>query len=106
MDERNDRRPGDLRERMVLVETFSRQSDPRQGLQHHVDGLLGLLGRHFALSSATLRLQGPEPRIFQWQPTRPALELEDPELGPWRQRLEACHLRRSRPEQRHLETGR
>jgi signal transduction histidine kinase len=79
----------DLRERMVLVETFSRQSDPRQGLQHHVDVLLGLLGRHFALSSATLRLQGPEPRIFQWQSTRPALELEDPELGPWRQRLEA-----------------
>lgn len=79
----------DLRERMVLVETFGRQSDPRQGLQHHVDALLGLLGRHFGLSSATLRLQGPEPRIFQWQPTRPAMELTDPELGPWRQRLDA-----------------
>jgi signal transduction histidine kinase len=79
----------DLRERMVLVESFSRQSDPRHGLQHHVDALLGLLGRHFGLGNATLRLQGPEPRIFQWQPARPALQLEDPELGPWRQRLEA-----------------
>jgi signal transduction histidine kinase len=79
----------DLRERIVLVESLSRRSDPRQGLLHHVDALLSLLGGHFELDNATLRLQGPEPRIFQWQPTRPALQLEDPELGPWRQRLEA-----------------
>ena len=57
----------ELRQRLTLVDTFNEQADPRQGLCHNVDMLLGQLAAHYELNAATISLQGPEPRIFQWQ---------------------------------------
>lgn len=77
----------ELRERLLLVEAFHAQSDPRQGLCRHVDRLLQQLAAHCRLDHATLSLQGPEPRIFQWQPGRPVHELGQSELEVWQGRL-------------------
>jgi signal transduction histidine kinase len=78
----------DLRQRLLLIDTFHAASDPRQGLRHHVDVLLELVGSRFGLCTATISLLGPEPRIFQWSPHAPAHELAEPELALWRQRLD------------------
>lgn len=79
----------DLRQRLKLVETLHARSDPRQGLRHHVHALLEQLASHFELSAATISLQGPEPRIFQWQQGALTVELADPEAALWRDRLSA-----------------
>ena len=80
----------DLRLRLKLVETLSAQSDPRQGLHHHVDILLGQLAAHFTLRTATISLQGPEPRIFQWKGgAQQTIELAPSEAAIWGARLAA-----------------
>lgn len=79
----------DLRLRAQLLGEFNARSDPRQGLRHHVDVLLELLAEHFALSEATISLQGPEPCIFQWRPGTHALELGGAQEEAWRGRLAA-----------------
>jgi signal transduction histidine kinase len=85
----------DLRRRLLLIDAFHAASDPRQGLRHHVDVLLGLLGDHFGLRTATISLLGPEPRIFQWNPHTPANELAGPDLAEWRRRLEDLPVERA-----------
>ena len=79
----------DLRQRLKLVETLNTQSDPRQGLHHHVDMLLGQLAAHFTLGTATISLQGPEPRIFQWKGGAQTIELAQAEAAIWGARLAA-----------------
>ena len=79
----------DLRQRLKLVETLNTQSDPRQGLHHHVDILLGQLAAHFTLGTATISLQGPEPRIFQWKGGARTIELAQAEAAIWGARLAA-----------------
>lgn len=79
----------ELRQRLKLVETLNTQSDPRQGLQHHVNILLGQLAAHFKLRTATISLQGPEPRIFQWKGGAQTLELAPAEAAIWGTRLAA-----------------
>lgn len=79
----------DLRQRLKLVETLNTQSDPRQGLHHHVDMLLGQLAAHFTLHAATISLQGPEPRIFQWKGGAQTIELAQAEAATWGARLAA-----------------
>jgi signal transduction histidine kinase len=72
-----------LRQRLKLMDTLNAQSDPRQGLRHQVDTLLGQLAAHFNLRVATLALQGPEPRIFQRQHDGQARELIGSERDRW-----------------------
>jgi signal transduction histidine kinase len=84
----------DLRQRLLLTDTLNAASDPRQGLRHHVGVLLGLLGSHFGLRTATISLLGPEPRIFQWSPQAPLHELAEPDLALWHQRLETMPVDR------------
>ena len=79
----------DLRLRLKLVETLSAQSDPRQGLHHHVNILLGQLAAHFRLRTATMSLQGPEPRIFQWNIGGKTVQLAQREAAIWGPRLDA-----------------
>ena len=79
----------DLRQRLELLDAFNARSDPRQGLRHHIDALFQLLATHFGLSVATISLQGPEPRIFQWRPDTGTQVLGEPELAIWRERLTA-----------------
>lgn len=79
----------ELQERSRLLDAFKERSDPRQGLRHHVDVLLGQLAARFDLKLAILSVQGPEPRIFRWQPGRRARALADSELQVWREHLEA-----------------
>ena len=81
----------DLRLRLKLVDTLNERSDPRQGLRHHVSMLFEQLCQHFGLTTATIRLQGPEPRIFQWRAEAEGqcVELVDEEARTWRERLDA-----------------
>jgi signal transduction histidine kinase len=79
----------ELRERLKLIDTLNERSDPRQGLGHHVDMLLQQLATHFELRNATISLQGPEPRVFQWQSGARTAELAEPGASIWRQRLAA-----------------
>jgi len=76
-----------MHQRMQLLDRFKARSDPRQGLRHHVDVLLELLAAHFRLGDATISLQGPHPRIFQWRPESHARVLSDAEESAWRERL-------------------
>lgn len=79
----------ELRERMQLLDRFNERSDPRQGLRHHVNVLLGQLGGRLNLGLAVLSVQGPEPRVFKWLPAGGAQTLGDAELLAWGKRLEA-----------------
>ena len=79
----------ELRQRLQLVETLNARSDPRQGLLHHVDMLLGQLAAHFDLRTATISLQGPEPRIFHWSAGAKTVELAHTEAALWGARLAA-----------------
>jgi signal transduction histidine kinase len=79
----------ELRLRLKLVDTLNERSDPRQGLRHHVSMLLEQLHLHFGLTAATISLQGPEPRIFQWRETGVCVELVEEEARQWRERLDA-----------------
>ncbi|HUG25140.1 sensor histidine kinase [Piscinibacter sp.] len=74
------------RERLQLLDAFNQQSDPRQGLGHHVAVLLALLHRQFRLRSAVISLQGPEPRIFQYTGEDGTHLLDEPVAGLWRAR--------------------
>jgi signal transduction histidine kinase len=81
-------RPTDaLRRRLTLLAAFGERSDPRQGLGHHVNVLLDLLAHELRLDLATLSLQGPEPRVFQWRRGSGTTMLAPPELDAWRARL-------------------
>lgn len=86
----------ELQQRSRLLDGFKERSDPRQGLRHHVDVLLGQLAARFDLKLAILSVQGPEPRIFRWQLGGRARALRDAELQTWRESLEAlprdCNL--------------
>lgn len=77
----------ELRLRLQLLENLAAQSDPRQGLRHQVNVLLDQLGAHHGLCAATIALQGPEPRIFQWQKGGPTRELEGTDAEQWVQRM-------------------
>ena len=79
----------DLRQRLKLLETLNDLSDPRQGLRHHADVLLEQLAAHFDLSVATISLQGPEPRVFQWRHGAKTIALAESAVTPWRERLSA-----------------
>ena len=79
----------ELLQRRQLLGAFNARSDPRQGLQHHVDVLLELLAVQFEASAATLSLHGPEPRIFQWRPDTGAAVLDEPQAQPWQAHLAA-----------------
>ena len=79
----------ELRQRVQLLERFNERSDPRQGLPHHVDVLLGLLAARLSLSLAVLSMRGPEPRIFLWRPGVGAQPIEGADLQVWRDRLGA-----------------
>jgi signal transduction histidine kinase len=97
----------ELRQRLQLLDAFNERSDPRQGLRHHVDVLLGLLGRQYELSAAVISLQGPEPRIFQWRPGSAAQVLLEPEVQVWSERLAVlphdvgCHCNSSGSDTRY-----
>ncbi len=84
-----------LRQRMRLLERFNERSDPRQGLRHHVDVLLGQLALHYGLELAVLSLQGPQPRIFLWRPGSAAHSLGEGELQAWRERFLALPRERN-----------
>jgi signal transduction histidine kinase len=77
----------ELRQRMQLLDQFNARSDPRQGLRHQVDVLLELLADHFHLTEATISLQGPQPRIFQWRPDNHGQDLTEAEELTWRERI-------------------
>jgi signal transduction histidine kinase len=77
----------ELRQRLQLLDAFNARSDPRQGLRHHVDVLLELIGRQYELSAAVISVQGPEPRIFQWRPESPAQVMAEPDMQVWSERL-------------------
>ena len=79
----------ELRQRLKLIETLNARSDPRQGLLHHVDMLLGQLAAHFELGTATISLQGPEPRIFHWTAGAKTVELAHADASLWGARLAA-----------------
>ncbi len=79
----------DLRQRLKLLDSLNERSDPRQGLRHHVNMLFEELAQHFGLSAATISLQGPEPRIFQWREGLEGVELSGPEAAQWSERLAA-----------------
>ena len=74
----------ELRQRMKLIATLHEQSDPRQGLRHHIDTLLGQLAARFDLTAATISLQGPEPRVFRWLAGARTHELPEAEAARWR----------------------
>jgi signal transduction histidine kinase len=76
----------ELRQRLALLDTFNQRSDPRRGLLHHVDVLLGLLAEHFKLDSAVISLQGPEPRIFQRSSDGGTRRLDETASSLWRER--------------------
>jgi signal transduction histidine kinase len=78
----------ELQQRSQFLDGFKQRSDPRQGLRHHVNLLLGQLAARFELKLAVLSVQGPEPRIFRWQPDGRTRTLDDAELQAWRERLE------------------
>ena len=65
----------ELRQRLSMIDTINQQADPRQGLCHNVDKLLGQLAAHYGLNAATISLQGPEPRIFRWKAGVPTTQL-------------------------------
>ncbi len=73
----------ELRQRLQLVETLGARSDPRHGLRRQVGVLLDQLGAHYGLSAATIGLQGPEPRVFQWQKGMSTCELDGLEAEQW-----------------------
>ena len=77
----------ELRQRLKLIETLHARTDPRQGLQHHIDILLDQLSAHFTLRGAWISLRGPEPRIFQWRAGAQSAELSRPEAAQWGQRF-------------------
>lgn len=77
----------DLRLRLRLLDSLNERSDPRQGLRHHVDMLFEQLAAHFDLRAATISLQGPEPRIFQWKAGSQTAQMAEPEASKWSQRL-------------------
>ena len=77
----------DLRQRLRLIDTLNERSDPRQGLRHHVDMLFVQLAAHFDLRAATISLQGPEPRIFQWRAGSQTAAMEEPDAVKWGERL-------------------
>jgi signal transduction histidine kinase len=83
-------RPGAApRQRQRLLEAFTRQADPRHGLEHQVQALLGLLGGHFALELAVLDLPGPQPRVFRWEAGARMKVLEGEALQSWHAQREA-----------------
>jgi signal transduction histidine kinase len=79
----------ELRQRLHLVDAFNERSDPRQGLLHHVDVLLGLLDAHFRVSSALISLEGPEPRIFERRGGIATRLLDEASASLWRERRDA-----------------
>jgi signal transduction histidine kinase len=79
----------DLRLRLKLVDTLNERSDPRQGLHHHVTVLLEQLAQNFGLNTATISLQGPEPRVFQWKAEGRCVELAGAVADDWRDWLAA-----------------
>ena len=79
----------ELRQRMQLLDRFNARSDPRKGLRHHVNVLLELLAGQFQLTEATISLQGPQPRIFEWRPGIHSRDLGEADEVAWRERLAA-----------------
>ena len=51
--------------------------------------LLSQLAAHFGLTAATISLQGPEPRIFRWNPETHTTDLPEPDATNWRELLAA-----------------
>ena len=79
----------DLRQHQKLVGILNERSDPRQGLRHEASMLLEQLASHFELRVATISLQGPEPRVFQWRADTQRRELAKAEATRWREQLAA-----------------
>jgi len=79
----------DLRQHQKLVGILNERSDPRQGLRHEASMLLEQLASHFELRVATISLQGPEPRVFQWRADTQRRELAEAEATRWREQLAA-----------------
>ncbi|MEO6625362.1 MAG: histidine kinase [Burkholderiaceae bacterium] len=69
----------ELSQRLTLVDTLNDASDPRHGLRHNVSLLLDRIASHFQASIATISLQGPEPRAFQWRGDGQLVQLTGPE---------------------------
>jgi len=78
-----------LMQRLQLQDRFQQGSDPRQGLPQHVNLLLGLLASHFEAASATLSLQGLEPRVFLWSSESGVQTADEAEAAGWRERFSA-----------------
>jgi len=79
----------ELRQRLQLVDAFNASVDPRQGLLHHVDVLLGLLATRFGADAAVLSLQGPQPRIFRRSRGGGTCLLDDAQAACWHARRAA-----------------
>ncbi len=79
----------EMRRRLGLLEAFTRRSDPRQGLGHHVDVLLELLHEQYRLSTSVISLQGPEPRVFARSNVGLTHQVEEADAALWRERRQA-----------------